>query len=227
GITGGRTAAAPCSSLLNPSRLYMGRPDVGAHSREGWGCTRCGGFYLHKANGWCPECIGTGAGEGEGANVELQPARLPRNFDYYYYLSELSKKTFRFNCDELTGQTDKDDRPSRQRRFQEIFLGPERSRRLVEGIDLLSVTTTMEAGVDIGRLLAVMMANMPPRRFNYQQRVGRAGRRGAGVSLAITFCRGRSHDDYYYERVEAMTGEIPPPPYVDVTRPEIINRVIA
>jgi DEAD/DEAH box helicase domain-containing protein len=134
---------------------------------------------------------------------------------------------FRFNCEELTGQTDKDDRPSRQRRFQEIFLGPERTRCLVEGIDLLSVTTTMEAGVDIGRLLAVMMANMPPRRFNYQQRVGRAGRRGAGVSLAVTFCRGRSHDDYYYERVEAMTGEIPPPPYVDVTREEIINRVVA
>jgi Lhr-like helicase len=227
GIIEGKTSDVECSFLLNPGRLYLERPDVDRDSLEGWRCRRCGGFYLHKANGWCPECIGTGAGEGEGTNVELQPARLPRSFDYYYYLSELSEKSFRFNCDELTGQTDKDDRPSRQRRFQEIFLGPERVRRLVEGIDLLSVTTTMEAGVDIGRLLAVMMANMPPRRFNYQQRVGRAGRRGAGVSLAVTFCRGRSHDDYYYERVEAMTGEIPPPPYVDVTRPEIINRVIA
>ena len=125
----------------------------------------------------------------------------------------------------MTGQTDKDDRPGRQRRFQEIFLGEERSRKLVEGIDLLSVTTTMEAGVDIGRLLAVMMANMPPRRFNYQQRVGRAGRRGAGVSLAVTFCRGRSHDDFYFQRVEAMTGEDPPPPYVDVKRRAIFERV--
>jgi hypothetical protein len=130
------------------------------------------------------------------------------------------------NAAELTGQTDKAERTKRQRWFQDVFIAEEQTQKQVRGIDLLNVTTTMEAGVDIGSLLAVMMANMPPRRFNYQQRVGRAGRRGAGVSLAVTFCRGRSHDDFYFQRPEKITGDPPPPPYVDMKRIEIFKRVL-
>jgi hypothetical protein len=181
--------------------------------RPGFRCERCQSFYFHRAAGRCPDCGG-----------RMRENEYSRSvFDYYVYLSQQSGRGFRFRCEELTGQTPHGDRPARQRRFQEVFVQDEERRP--EGIDLLSVTTTMEAGVDIGGLQGVMMANMPPRRFNYQQRVGRAGRRGAGLSLAITFCRGRSHDDFYYQRTEMITGDPPPLPYVDLTSRSILRRV--
>ena len=45
---------------------------------------------------------------------------------------------------------------------------------------------------------STLMANMPPQRFNYQQRVGRAGRADQVFSYAVTVCRDRTHDDDYF-----------------------------
>ncbi len=182
-------------------------------------CPQCRRVHLHPAGGVCTDCL-TVLNQPQ----PLTPAQLLS--DYYSYLATQTEGLFRLNCEELTGQTNKADGRKRQRLFQDVVLpGNENAR--TDAIDLLSVTTTMEAGVDIGGLLAVMMANMPPRRFNYQQRVGRAGRRGAGLSVALTLCRGRSHDDYYFQRPQRMTADPPPQPYVDVERLEIIKRVLA
>jgi DEAD/DEAH box helicase domain-containing protein len=212
GKSGADTLALdPAALLLTPP----GPPDASG-SVPGYRCPQCNAFYLQPAAGYCPEC--------HKPPVQLRVGSATSDFDYYRYLSEDSGSTFRMNAQELTGQTDTDDRAKRQRWFQDIFLPGEIPR--VQGLDLLSVTTTMESGVDIGALLAVMMANMPPRRFNYQQRVGRAGRRAAGVSLAVTFCRGRSHDDFYFQRPESMTGDPPPPPYVDMSSEAIFQRVL-
>ena len=210
--------------VLDPDCLYLvPPPPANNHSqRSGYRCSQCNAFYLHEAAGICPVC-----NNGISQNTPIQPltpSQSTTDFDYYTYLSEEAGQAFRMNAAELTGQTDKGEGTKRQRWFQDIFINDEIDR--VQGIDLLSVTTTMEAGVDIGSLLAVMMANMPPRRFNYQQRVGRAGRRSAGVSLAVTFCRGRSHDDFYYQRLENMTGDPPPAPYVDMRSYEIFQRVL-
>lgn len=56
-------------------------------------------------------------------------------------------------------------------------------------INVLNCSTTMEMGVDIGSVSAVMMTNVPPGIANYRQRMGRAGRRGQGFATALTFAR--------------------------------------
>ncbi|WP_324826457.1 DEAD/DEAH box helicase [Qipengyuania zhejiangensis] len=142
--------------------------------------------------------------------------------DYYRWVS--TEPIHRLHVEELTGATKPlSKQRQRQRFFKGAFVGQETP--LTHGIDLLSVTTTMEVGVDIGSLQVVMMANMPPQRFNYQQRVGRAGRAGQSFSYALTICRGGSHDDFYYSHPERITGDPPPQPYLDLRREEIIKRV--
>ena len=65
-------------------------------------------------------------------------------------------------------------------------------------LNVLSCSTTMEMGVDIGGLSAVTMNNAPPNGHNYLQRAGRAGRRGEGLSLAITLCPGSPHGEQVF-----------------------------
>lgn len=61
-------------------------------------------------------------------------------------------------------------------------------------INLLSCSTTMEMGVDIGGISVVAMNNVPPHPANYLQRAGRAGRRSETRSVALTVCKNNPHD---------------------------------
>lgn len=184
-----------------------------------WICSKCKTAHLHPSAGYCVNCVSPLTESGILSENDINNPN-----DYYSSLVKNSDAIFRLHCEELTGQTSKDDFRKRQRLFQGFtYQGEERK---IEEIDLLSVTTTMEAGVDIGSLSAVMMGNVPPQRFNYQQRVGRAGRRGNSLAIALTIAKGNSHDQTHYAETERMVSATPKAPYLEVRTKEIAERVI-
>lgn len=63
-------------------------------------------------------------------------------------------------------------------------------------VNIMSCSTTMEMGVDIGGVSLVSMNNVPPHPANYLQRAGRAGRRGETRSVVLTICKNTPHDQF-------------------------------
>ncbi len=178
-------------------------------------CGNCSRAHLHRGTGVCTRCQTALPATPTGPVADLRKRNILAN--RVERTERDGQGAFRLRCEELTGQTRSP--AERLRRFRGIFVeepGDKDSEleKLANEIDMLSVTTTMEVGIDIGALQAVYQANMPPQRFNYQQRVGRAGRRGQAFSLVATLCRSRSHDLHYFAHPEAITGDAPPPPFL-------------
>ncbi len=207
------------NAVIAPTRLLV---QVALEADPVWRCQVCRRVHLQDCR-VCTTC---------NAQLEREPMTTCGDLwvDHYYAHSASTQRALhRIHSEELTAATD--DQAARQRQFRDVILPEDAEGRplvpVVDTIDVLSVTTTMEVGVDIGPLTAIELANMPPMRFNYQQRAGRAGRAGQPFALISTLCRGRSHDDHYFRNPGLMTGDPPPTPFLSLSQENIAERVFA
>lgn len=77
--------------------------------------------------------------------------------------------------------------------------------------NVLTCTSTLEMGIDIGDLSSTMLCAIPPNTASYLQRIGRAGR-ATGTALILSVVNQQPHDLFFYGRpAEMLRGKVDPP----------------
>ncbi|MDQ1304949.1 MAG: hypothetical protein QG671_778 [Actinomycetota bacterium] len=186
---------------LQPGHLVVRRLDDHDAVEAGVRCDRCAWRQTvspEQVDDWlrqrCPRfrC---------GGRMVHDPDRTAP--DDYYRSLYLRGGAFRVITAEHTSQLTRAQRETVERRFAagDRFDDP----------NVLSCTPTLEMGIDIGDLSAVLLASLPPTPANYVQRAGRAGRRD-GNALVVTVTGGRNRDGYYLaDPTQMISGTITPP----------------
>ncbi|UYP44196.1 ATP-dependent RNA helicase SrmB [Candidatus Lokiarchaeum ossiferum] len=130
--------------------------------------------------------------------------------NYYYKLYQTENDPYsEIHAKEHSAQVD----GKMREEFEDNFKATKK-----ESLNVLVCTPTMELGIDIGDLSAIIMRNVPPDPSRYAQRAGRAGRKNQ-PSIIVVFCgtgyaKG-PHDQYFYQRPDLIvSGKIEPPNFL-------------
>ena len=211
------------SGSESTGRLYINPRMIRARSgdHQWYVCNSCSDVLPFKLRNCCPNC----GRDRVRAMTDLDLESL--SFWRRPSLEAISGRRIHVidtqeHTAQLSHKDQRDDMWSRtemyEMRFQDFLSKDELP------VDILSSTTTMEVGIDIGSLVAVGLRNMPPMRENYQQRAGRAGRRGSSLSTIVTFCEDGPHDSLYFNHPADMVRGIPRRPFIDISSSRIIER---
>ena len=161
------------------------------HNQGVWRCRSCRRRTTRRtphASAW----HGAASGELEFMKED------PDNYD----LQILDQGYSMLRPEEHTAMVPHDERE----RLENLFKGDS------DVVNTFVCTPTLELGVDIGQLDAILMRNVPPLPANYWQRAGRAGRRHR-MAVDVTYCRPVSHDRAYFaEPLKILAGRVDPPP---------------
>lgn len=187
-------------------------------------CPRCSNVAPFTLWGTCARC-------GKGTPVPMSEKDFERiQFWRGPVIATLNgdRKSLmtRINVEEHTAQLSHKDGKQKtwsttedfEMRFQNVYASNDKP------VDVLSCTTTMEVGIDIGSLTAVGLRNIPPMRENYQQRAGRAGRRSSAISTIVTYTDNGPYDSYYYHHPEKIISGEPREPWIDVENNKLVYR---
>jgi rubrerythrin len=166
-------------------------------------CQECGRISPHTINNHCltPSCKGVMIPLDRAASASLYGNKRSKNFP------ELGMRTV-----EHTAQLDLSQLTANERKFTEGT------------INLLSSSTTMELGIDIGGLTSIVLTNCPPGPSNYLQRAGRAGRRSDRVAFVLTCARKVPLDHYFFLHPDLFFVRKPHDPYVSLNSDKIVSR---
>ncbi len=169
-------------------------------------CSKCGARSQLNIDGQCTawRCTGT--------LTEIEPSKREVMKRAHHYMNRYLAHPLSALAREHTAAIGTELRADIEEKFRQGEL------------NMLSCTTTMEMGIDIGDLEAVLCRNVPPGISNYQQRAGRAGRRAQVAPTALLVARNSRYDQAQYSNLTGYLNAKPAVPYLTLDNPSFFRR---
>lgn len=205
GILTSVSDSEPNALVIRPTAI---RAKLSAPDAPVFGCDSCGAIVRWTLAGVCTrwKC----GGNMKELESSEWTARAERN--HYHFLYTKLSKVPTLIAKEHTAALGTDLKEQIESDFRK------------GDVNILSCSTTMEMGIDLGDLGSVFLRNVPPGISNYQQRAGRAGRRGQGAPVSVTYARNRRYDQTTYDQAQKFLEDPAPIPFVHLANERLLRR---